>query len=146
MSRVAILFGVLLIALGLVGYLSPETLGKLGPKGNSPTALIPAGVGAVLLLCGLIVEFAPGTRKHVMHLAAVVGLVGAVGGFMPIKSNNADFSMAGAVSGVLMVVLCALFVVLCIRSFVLARIARHEGLPDEAYAEEKRSRQKPTGA
>ena len=52
--------------------------------------------------------------------------------------------VVGAVSGVVMVVLCALFVVLCVRSFVLARIARSEGLPDEPYAEEKRSRQKPT--
>jgi hypothetical protein len=144
MSRVAMLFGILLIILGLVGYFSPETLGKLGPKGNSPTALIPAGIGAVLLLCGLIVEIAPGTRKHVMHLAAVVGLLGAAGGFMPIMSNNADFTMAGAVSGLVMVILCALFVILCIRSFVLARIARSEGLPDEPYQEDKRARQKPT--
>jgi hypothetical protein len=144
MSRVAILFGILLIILGLIGYFSPEMLGKLGPKGNSPTALIPAGIGAVLLLCGLIVEFAPGTRKHVMHLAAVVGLLGAAGGFMPIMSNNGDFTMAGAVSGLVMVILCGLFLVLCIRSFVLIRIARSEGLPDEPYQENKRSRQKPT--
>jgi nitrate/nitrite transporter NarK len=146
MSRAAILFGVLLIVLGLVGYFSPETLGKLGPKGNSPTALIPAGFGAVLLVCGLIVEFAPHTRKHVMHLAAVVGLLGAVGGFMPLRSNEFNFEMAGAVSGLLMEILCALFVVLCVRSFVLARIARSEGLPDEPYQENKRARQKPPGA
>jgi hypothetical protein len=55
-----------------------------------------------------------------------------------------DLSKSGTVAGLLMVILSALFVVLCIRSFVLARIARREGLPDEAYAEEKRSRQKPT--
>jgi len=146
MSRAAILFGLLLIILGLVGYFSPETLGKLGPKGNSPTALIPAGVGAVLLVCGLVVEFAPATRKHVMHLASVVGLLGAVGGFMPLRSNDFDFSMAGAVSGLLMVILCGLFLILCIRSFVLIRIARSEGLPEEPWAEERRSRQRPPGA
>ena len=80
MARAAILFGVLLIILGLVGYFSPTTLGDVGEKGVSPTALIPAGVGAILLLCGLIVEFKPTTRKHVMHLAAAVGLIGALGG------------------------------------------------------------------
>ena len=144
MSRVAILFGILLIILGLVGYLAPTTLGDVGEKGVSPTALIPAGFGAVLLICGLIVEFAPTTRKHVMHLAAVVGLLGAIGGVMPLQRNHMDMSKSGTVAGLLMVILCALFVVLCIRSFVLARVARSQGLPDEPYREEKRAGQKPT--
>lgn len=130
MARVAILFGVLLIILGLVGYFSPTTLGDVGEKGVSPTALIPAGVGAILLLCGLIVEYQPATRKHVMHLAAVVGLLGAVGGVMPLQRTGIDFSKASAVSGVLMIVLCVAFVVLSVRSFVRARIARGEGLPE----------------
>ena len=34
MSRVAILFGVLLIILGLVGYFSPATLGERGREGH----------------------------------------------------------------------------------------------------------------
>lgn len=129
MARVAMLFGVLLILLGLVGYFSPDTLGDPGEK-VSPTALIPAGIGAVLFLCGLIVEFMPSTRKHVMHLAAVVGLIGAVGGIMPMRAGQFDFSKAKVVSGLLLIVLCAIFVVLCIRSFVRARIARNEGLPE----------------
>lgn len=144
MSRAAILFGILLIILGLVGYLAPTTLGDVGEKGVSPTALIPAGFGAVLLLCGLIVEFAPNTRKHVMHLAALVGVLGAAGGVMPLQRNHMDMSKSGTVAGLLMVILCALFVVLCIRSFVLARIARSEGLPDEPWQDERRAGQKPT--
>ena len=131
MARAAILFGALLIVLGLVGYFAPTTLGEVGPEGTSPTALIPAGVGAILLLCGLIVEFKPSTRKHVMHLAAAIGLIGAIGGIMPLQRSKMDFSKASAVSGLLMIVLCAIFVILCIRSFVLARIARREGLPEE---------------
>jgi glucose uptake protein GlcU len=144
MARAAILFGALLIVLGLVGYLAPDKLGEVGPEGTSPTALIPAGIGAILVLCGLIVEFKPATRKHVMHLAALVGLLGAIGAVMPLRRSNMDFSKASAVSGLLMLLLCGLFVVLCVRSFVLARIARAEGLPDEPYAEDRRSRQKPT--
>lgn len=130
MSRAAILFGVLLIALGLVGYYAPTTLGTVGPEGTSPTALIPAGIGAVLLLCGLIVEFRPSLRKHVMHVAAAVGLLGALGGFMPLMRNKMDFSKSGTVAGLLMIILSAVFVILCVRSFVLARIARQQGLPD----------------
>jgi uncharacterized membrane protein (UPF0136 family) len=146
MNRAAIFFGLLLIALGLVGYFKPEVFGTVGEKGVSPTALIPAGFGAVLLLCGLIVAFAPNTRKHVMHVAAVVGLLGAVGGVMPLARNDMDTSKSGTVAGMLMVGLSAIFVLLCIRSFVLARVARSEGLPDEPYAEEHRARQRPPEA
>jgi uncharacterized membrane protein YeaQ/YmgE (transglycosylase-associated protein family) len=131
MARVAMLFGALLIVLGLVGYLSPDTLGTNDPTKSSATSLIPAGIGAVLLLCGLIVEFKPSTRKHVMHLAAAVGLIGALGGIMPLTRGPFDLEKASVRSGLLMIILCGLFVVLCIRSFVLARIARSEGLPEE---------------
>jgi hypothetical protein len=130
MARIALLFGGLLILLGLVGYLSPDTLGDPGDKGTSPTALIPAFVGAILLVCGLVVMAAPHLRKHMMHVAAAVGLLGALGGIMPLMRSKMDFSKASAVSGLLMILLCALFVVLCVRSFVLARVARREGLPD----------------
>jgi Ca2+/Na+ antiporter len=128
MPRIAILFGALLIILGLVGYFKPDTLGEPGDKGTSPTALIPAVVGGILLLCGLIVLVAPHTRKHVMHLAALVGLLGAVGGIMPVRKM--EFSKASFVAGVFMIVLCVIFLVLCVRSFVRARIARNQGLPE----------------
>jgi hypothetical protein len=131
MARVAILFGALLVVLGLVGYLAPDTLGKNESDKTSPTALIPAGIGAILLLCGLIVEFKPAARKRVMHLAAAVGLIGALGGIMPLTRGPMDLEKASVRAGLLMIVLCAIFVVLCIRSFVLARIARSEGLPEE---------------
>jgi hypothetical protein len=134
MSRVAMVFGLLLIGLGLVGYFAPTTLGSVGPEGTSPTALIPAGFGAVLLLCGLIVEMKPTTRKHVMHFAAMVGLLGAIGGVMPLMRTKMDMEKSGSVAGLLMIVICAIFVVLCVRSFVLARIARGGGFPENRDA------------
>lgn len=130
MARVAMLFGALLIVLGLVGYLSPDTIGTNDPTKSSATSLIPAGIGAILLLCGLVVEFKPSTRKHVMHLAAAVGLIGALGGIMPLTRGPFDLEKASVRSGLLMIILCGLFVVLCIRSFVQARVARSKGLPD----------------
>jgi uncharacterized membrane protein YeaQ/YmgE (transglycosylase-associated protein family) len=135
MAPLSILFGLLLIGLGLTGYFSPTTFGKTGPEGTSPTALIPAAVGAILLICGLVVIAKPQLRKHVMHVAAVIGLVGAVGGVMPVRRTNMDFEMASTVSGLLMILLCGLFVVLCVRSFVRARIARSEGLPESPRVE-----------
>jgi len=128
MERFAILFGVLLCGLGLVGYYSPDTLGKSDAK--SPTALIPAAVGVVLLICGMVVSAAPKTRKHAMHVAAAVALLGAIGGIMPL-TKGLDFEKASVVSAVIMIALCTIFVLLCVRSFVRARIARSEGLPEE---------------
>jgi hypothetical protein len=145
MARAAIFFGLLLILLGLIGYFAPTTFGEVGPEGTSPTALIPAGFGAVLVVCGVIVEAAPRLRKHVMHVAAAVGLLGALGGVMPLMRTKMDMAKASTVSGLLMIILSGLFVVLCVRSFVLARIARSEGLPDEPYPEGRRARQRPPG-
>jgi hypothetical protein len=130
MERFAILFGVLLCGLGLVGYFAPTTFGAVGDKGTSPTALIPAAFGVALLICGMIVTAKPATRKHVMHVAAAIGLLGAIGGLVPLISNKFDFSLASVVAGLLMIILSGLFVVLCVRSFVVARVAKSEGLPE----------------
>jgi hypothetical protein len=124
MAPISILFGLLLTGVGLIGYFAPTTFGEVGEKGTSPTALIPAGFGAVLVLCGLIVLAKPGLRKHVMHLAAMVGLLGAVGGIMPLARVGLDFTKSGVVAGTLMIVLCVAFVGLCVRSFIAARKAR----------------------
>jgi uncharacterized YccA/Bax inhibitor family protein len=140
MAPLSMFFGVLLIALGLAGYFAPTQFGDVGEKGTSPTALIPAAIGLILFICGAVVSAKPGLRKHVMHLAAFVGLIGAAGGFMPLMRSDYDFKKASAVTGLLMIILCGLFVILCVRSFVLARLARSEGLPERPYEGENRAR------
>ena len=135
MTRIAMFFGVMLIALGLIGYFAPDTFGKTGPEGKSPTALIPAAIGLILLICGAVVSANPKLRKLVMHVAALVGLIGAAGGFMPLVMRKFDFELASVVSGLLMIILSGLFVIFCVRSFVLARIARSEGLPEVPHNE-----------
>jgi peptidoglycan/LPS O-acetylase OafA/YrhL len=130
MERFAILFGVLLCGLGAIGYLSPASFGEVGPKKNPPTALIPAGFGVALLICGMIVSARPAARKTGMHIAAAIAVLGAIGGFVPIVRGEMDFGKASVVTGLLMVVLCGLFVILCVRSFVRARLAQSEGLPE----------------
>ena len=78
----------------------------------------------------MIAAAAPTARKHAMHLAAAIALLGAIGGFMPLR-KGLDFGKASVVSAVIMIALCTIFVLLCIRSFVRARAARSEGLPEQ---------------
>ena len=131
MAVPTIVIGLLLMAVGAAGYWQPELLGK-PTAGTSPTALIPAAFGGVLVLCGLIALAAPNARKHVMHFAAVIGLLGFVGGLMrPVmvlaKGGTLDWEGAPLRSQVLLVGLSLLFVLLCVNSFVQARRRRASG-------------------
>ena len=126
MAWPTLIIGSLLVLVGIVGYgtatPNPET-GQI-----SPTALIPAFIGGVLILCGIF-AFNDKFRKHTMHLAAMVGLFGFVGGFMPLvrqysKTGEFDPTKPSAVSGELMILICAVFVVMCVNSFIQARKAR----------------------
>ena len=122
MPLLAMNAGALLIILGLIGYFAPQLIGT----GDSykPTALIPAGVGLLLELCGAISLSKPGLRKHLMHLAAMVGVLGTLGGFMPMFRSSFDFSKAATLVGFGMSVICLIFTILCVRSFIAARNAR----------------------
>src|SRR5579859_2323157 len=111
MAWPTIICGALLVADGLVGYIQQE------PGKESPTALIPSAFGLVLMVCGFV-AFSDKLRKHVMHLAVIVGLVGAIGGFMPLirqynKNGSFDPAKPSAISGELMILICLVFVGLC---------------------------------
>lgn len=125
MAWPTIICGALLVLVGIVSYgtATPGDDGKV-----SPTALIPAFFGAALIVCGLL-AFVDSLRKHVMHLAAVIGVVGIVGGFMPLfrqysKTGEFDPFKKSAVAGELMILVCVVFVGLCVNSFIQARRAR----------------------
>ena len=122
MAWPTIVSGGLLVAVGLLGYTASEL--QPAPK----TALIPAALGAILVVCGAL-AFNEKLRKHVMHLAAMVGLFGVLGGFMPLVRqilNNGDFNplKLSAITGELTIVISAVFVGLCVNSFIQARKAR----------------------
>ena len=122
MARPTIVCGILLVLVGVIGY------GTADAETRSPTALIPAFVGAVLVACGAL-AFNEKRRKHVMHLAAMVGLVGMIGGFMPLvrqykKTGEFDPAKPSAIAGELMILICGVFVWLCVGSFIAARKAR----------------------
>ena len=128
MPRITIVFGALLIVLGLVAYFGMQEAGA-----RSVTALIPAFVGLPLLALGLAAEAKPTSRKHTMHAAAALGLLGflgTVGGLI-----KALQWMGGTVPGrpaavriqAIMAVMSVIYVALCVRSFIAAKRAREQG-------------------
>jgi hypothetical protein len=128
MPSLSVMFGVVLTALGLVAYFNPEPLG-VGKDGTPatpghPSALSPVGFGAILVVAGLVAMAAPGMRKHAMHLAAAVALLGTLGGLVPVILRNFRFEEVAVKVGLGMAILCAIFLALCVNSFVQARKAR----------------------
>ena len=73
MTSIAFFFGVLLSILGGVLF------GTSNPDHRSITALIPAFFGIALILLGIVARNEK-ARKHAMHFAALLGLVGLLGG------------------------------------------------------------------
>jgi hypothetical protein len=122
MAFYAILFGALLILLGPLLYLLSD------PAHQSFTAFIPSGFGVALLQLGLIARN-DRYRMHAMHGAALLGLIGfAIPAFMVIRSlaGGADFVPVRHGGQIAMAVLCLIFVALCVKSFIDARIARKQ--------------------
>jgi hypothetical protein len=117
-APVSIGFGIVLVALG-VGFF-------LATGQEHPTALIPAGFGTVLALLGVI-ALKDSLRKHAMHVAAMVGLIGflvpAVMALPKVPALLAGEAArpAAVVEQLIMAALCLLFVLLCVRSFIVAR-------------------------
>ncbi len=113
MGRTAMVFGGLLTLEGAGFYLGTGT--------ESWTALIPAFVGLPILLLGAV-ALNPSARKHAMHAASVLALLGflAAAGRL-ISSGNYDFSVAAPLAQLVMAILCGLFFLLCLKSFIDAR-------------------------
>tara|TARA_Y100000589_G_C27156819_1_gene631160 strand:+ start:574 stop:972 length:399 start_codon:yes stop_codon:yes gene_type:complete len=113
MYKITIIFGLLLIATGLVGY--------FGTGAESLTALIPSAIGIILLLCGFIAANEK-YRMAAMHVAVSIGLLGALGLIPQLMKENQP--TAALASKITTLILCVAFVGLCVRSFIQARKAR----------------------
>jgi hypothetical protein len=124
MSKLAIAFGVLLVALGL--GLGIYVYGFKPAEEHSPTAFIPAAFGAALVICGLIARNEK-MRMHAMHFAALVGLAGCI---MPLARaipkllSDQPYHRSAVYGQLAMGIISGLFVVLCVNSFIAARRAR----------------------
>lgn len=126
MGPLTIGFGAFLILLGGASFLLSES--------RSPTALIPAYFGLVLALVGLL-ACKDSLRKHAMHAAAALGLFGFLGPTVMVLRNlgkaSEDIKPAAVASQAVMALTCALFVGLCVKSFIDARRRRqNQPAPD----------------
>jgi hypothetical protein len=99
-----------------------ESLGFAAPEKLSGTALIPAYVGAVLVVLGLL-ALKESLLKHAMHLAALVGLLGFFAALGRLVMTGKVSGVGGA-SLMGMTLLCGVFVALCVNSFIQARRRR----------------------
>lgn len=117
MPKTAIWFGRLLILLGIIGY------GYSIMNSNASfTALIPAAFGLILMVLGHLAAARENLRKHLMHAAVLIALIGFMmtAGRLALKFGELSLS-AGVVSQIVMAVICLVFVVLAVKSFAEAR-------------------------
>lgn len=124
MPRAAVLVGGLLIVLGVASYLLSGRA--------SVTALIPAFFGLPILVLGWL-AIRVTWRRHAMHAAAGLALLGLVGSLRGVPDTLALLSggtverPTAVVVQTVMAVVCLVFVVLAVRSFVEARRSRSRG-------------------
>ena len=122
MAKITIGLGLVLIVLGLGGY--------FGTGRVSVTALIPALFGLPLLILGLVARNER-RRKTAMHIAVGIGLLGFAGtvpGLMklPVLLTGGELARGPTAVAVqaAMAIVCLVFVLLCVWSFIKARRAR----------------------
>jgi hypothetical protein len=121
MPIVTIVFGLILLALGGGLY--------AGTGMESVTALIPAFFGLAFLALGVLARN-PARLKLTMHIAAVLALLGiggsarGIGPALKHLGGEAIERPAAVWGQVSMLLLCLVYLVLCIRSFIQVRRAR----------------------
>ncbi len=126
MAKVTLLFAVLLVILGLVGYFTTGS--------QHPTALIPTWWGLVLGVGGFL-AISPNERRrklfmHINVAVGVLGFFGAVGaaiqGYGAARSAGVDVDRVAMEYKLGMAALLFIYVNLCVRSFIEARRAREQ--------------------
>jgi hypothetical protein len=124
MAKVTLIFAVLLVALGLVGY--------FGTGSAHPTALIPMWFGLAMGVCGfLAISPNEGRRKLFMHISVTIGALGLIGalvealrGYGAARAAGIEPDHIALASKLTMAGLLLVYVNLCVRSFMAARRAR----------------------
>ena len=119
MASLTIILGIALVVLGLGGY--------FGTGRESLTALIPVLFGLPMLILGLL-ALRDAARKVAMHIAVVIGVLGFAGaahGLLKLprllsSPENLERPAAVAMQST-MAILCLLFVLACVGSFIRAR-------------------------
>ena len=121
MAKVTLLFAILLVALGLTGW--------VGSGQVYPTALIPLWFGLALGIFGILaISPSEKRRKLFMHVNVTIGLVGFIGalvegirGYGKPMAGSEHFLISAEASKLTMAALLLIYVLLCVRSFINAR-------------------------
>ena len=117
MPKQTLVFAALLIALGVGAF----------AISGSRTALLPAFVGGALAVsAGLALAYA-GARRHLMHVAAVVALLGALAPAAALAIRAAQMSPLALGVNVGMLALSAALLAMMVRSFIAARRSAASG-------------------
>ena len=120
MSRLTIALGVLLILIALAGFLATGS--------SHPTSLIPAGIGILFCIFGALAG-SPDPKKRMlwMHISVTVALLMFLG-TIPADINVLQLSRGATFPHPIaieekaaMSVICLLYVLFCVRSFIEAR-------------------------
>lgn len=126
MARLTIIFGIILMLLGVFTY--------MGTGSMYPTSLIPAYFGAVLAVLGALSRTIDLKKRGLyMHIAVTVGLLGFLGTAKSIfdyirMKQGVQFKLPLAVEEkASMATLLLVYVLLCVQSFISARRARTQG-------------------
>lgn len=123
MAIAAIVTGAVLVLLG-VGFYA-------GVPPHSITALIPAFLGVLIAILGVVARNEK-ARRHAMHGAMLFGVIGILGSLMGVSNwlkivqGQQVARPHAALEQFLMLVVCGVFLTMCINSFVKARRAPAE--------------------
>ncbi|MCH9025103.1 MAG: hypothetical protein IH931_07190 [candidate division Zixibacteria bacterium] len=115
---ITIVYGSLLIVLGVAGYFMSGMV--------SITALIPAFLGIIILVSGVLAQ-KESRRKLFMHIALVFGLLGFLGTASALPSlitmiGGEEVTRPGAVIGKsVTAILSLIFLIIGVKSFIDAR-------------------------
>lgn len=118
MAKLSIVYGLIFVLMGLYGY--------FGISRESITALIPSFFGVPMLVLGWL-GLNERYLKHTMHGAAVLtllGFAGTAGGLIKFFKmlGGAELERPAAVTvQAIMAVLCLVFLILAVKSFIDAR-------------------------
>jgi len=123
MAKLTIGFGVLLILLGLFGFVSTGSA--------HPTALIPAGIGILFVLFGVMANTENSKKRMLwMHISVTVALLTFLG-MIPAAIDTIRLSRgvsfphpAAVVEKGALALFSLIYVLFCVRSFIAARRSR----------------------
>jgi len=123
MTKLTVVFGILLVLVALAGFVSTGS--------SHPTSLIPGGVGLLFVVFGLLANSEDAKKRMLwMHVAVTVALL------MFLGTTPADLDVFRLAHGVSFPhpiaieekaatsLLCLIYVLLCVRSFIAARRGR----------------------